>query len=166
MKRTALALFCTVAAAVGLAQPAQEDHSAHHPPDGAAGAAAAAPAAAAPSAAKVSEQMKKMQEMHKRMQAARTPAERQALMDEHMKTIQSSMEMMRQMGSGSGPKTDAGMGTPRAAQGSEPANNMGSAPMGGMGQMMGMHEAMQGRMAMMEEMMQMMVDREAAAPRK
>jgi len=114
----------------------------------------------------VADQMKKMQDMHKRLQAARTPAERQAVMDEHMKTMQSSMEMMRQMGAGGAPKMGAGMGAPAGGQGTQATNNMGSAPAGGMGAMMGMHEAMQGRMSMMEEMMQMMVDREAAVPRK
>jgi hypothetical protein len=166
MKRTPLALFLTLAAVVVFAQPAQEEHSAHHPADGAnAAAAAQVPAPATPTAAKVSDQMKEMQDMHVRMQAAKTPAERRALMDEHMKTMQSGMEMMRQMGGGGAPKMGAGMGGPAGGQ-SPQANTMGSAPMGGAESMMGMHAAMQGRMSMMEQMMQMMVDREAAAPRK
>jgi hypothetical protein len=38
--------------------------------------------------------------------------------------------------------------------------------MQGMPAMMGMHMQMERRMAMMEQMMQMMVDREAAMPRR
>jgi hypothetical protein len=68
------------------------------------------------------------------MQAAATPQERQALMDEHMKLMKSGTEMMKEMGAGGG--------------------------------MMDMHIMMERRMAMMEMMMQMMVDREAAAAGK
>jgi hypothetical protein len=38
-----------------------------------------------------------MQEMHEKMMAARTPAERQALMADHMKAMQDGMAMMGQM---------------------------------------------------------------------
>lgn len=165
MKRTPIALFLTLASAAVLAQPAQEDHAAHHPAEGA-NPAAAAPAPAAPNKAKVGDQMKKMQDMHKRMEAAKTPAERQALRNEHMKLMQSGMEMMSQMSSGGAPEMMAGMGAPASGPSSEPPNTMGSAPMGGMGSMMGMHDAMRDRVAMMEQLMQMMVDREAAVPRK
>jgi hypothetical protein len=46
------------------------------------------------------------------------------------------------------------------------AEQMRMMRMGGMGGMMGMHGSMEQRMAMMEHMMQMMVDREAAMPRR
>jgi hypothetical protein len=65
--------------------------------------------------------MKAMQEMHQKMQGAKTPAERAALMDEHMKTMRSGMGMMRQMGPNRQP--------------------------------------MENHMEMMEQMMQMMMDR-------
>ena len=73
--------------------------------------------------------MKSMKEMHAKMMAAKTVEERQALMGEHMKTMQDGMAMMGKMkGEKSGMSPDA----------------MGK------------------RMDMMEMMMQMMMDREAA----
>ncbi|MEJ8813035.1 hypothetical protein WKW77_18260 [Variovorax ureilyticus] len=92
-----------------------------------------------PSTAQMDAMMKSMQEMHDKMSTAKTPEERQALMNEHMKTMQAGMSMMGQMHGG------------RGAMG----------PAGGMG--MG-HDLMSKRMDMMEIMMQMMVDREAARP--
>lgn len=128
--------------AVAQAPDAPQDHSAHHP----AGIAPAAPTPAPGSTADAfNRQMKAMQEMHQKMQAARSPAERAALMDEHMKTMQSGMAMMGQM------------------RGAGAATGMGAA---GMGSMMDMHTQMERRMAMMEQMMKMMLDREAAMPRK
>ncbi|PNG46663.1 hypothetical protein WDL1CHR_04979 [Variovorax sp. WDL1] len=75
-----------------------------------------------------------MQEMHEKMRAAKTPAERQALMAEHMKSMQGGMAMMDQM------KTP---GTQGGGKSMSP-------------------EMMGKRMEMMEMMMQMMMDREAA----
>ena len=62
------------------------DHARHHPP-----------AAEAPMAPKAEQQMMQMREMHRRMQAAKTPQERQALMAEHMKAMQGGMAMMCEM---------------------------------------------------------------------
>jgi hypothetical protein len=84
---------------------------------------------------KMDAQMKKMREMHDRMAAARTPDERNKLMAEHMKTMQDGMQMMGGMG-----------GT-------------GSPGMGDMKDMPAHHSMMARRMAMMESMMQMMMDR-------
>jgi hypothetical protein len=125
-----------------IAQPAKpdEDHSAHHPPGGAPAAASAQPAqAGAPSTPGYEQQMKAMQEMRLKLQAAKTPAERAALMNKHMKLMQAGMSMMGGMDGMDG--------------------------MDGMG-MMNMHTQMERRTAMMEQIMQMMVDREAARPSK
>jgi hypothetical protein len=46
-------------------------------------------------------QMKRMQEMHQKMMAAKTPEERQALMAEHMKAMQGGMSMMCETSAGS-----------------------------------------------------------------
>lgn len=150
-----------------------EDHSAHHPPGSP--PPAAAPAARAPvSPEAFDKQMKAMQGMHQRMQSARTPAERAALMDEHMKVMQAGMAMMGQMGQmgrpggmGQSGMGQGGMGMPpqMPASGAAPG---GAAPMAGMSGMMGMHQQMERRMALMEQMMQMMMDREAtrSAPAK
>ena len=96
--------------------------------------------ASAPSSAQMTAMTKSMQEMHDKMMAAKTPEERQALMAKHMKAMQDGMAMMGQMKGGTG--TGGGMST---------------SP-----------EMMGKRMDMMEMMMQMMMDREAArsAPAK
>jgi hypothetical protein len=150
--------------ALAQATKADQDHSAHHPPS-------SPPAAAAPAPKKPTtpdafdKQMKTMQDMHQRMQSARTPAERAALMDEHMKLMQSGMAMMGQMQGKGGTSSQGGMGMmppQNAASGAKP----GAPGVQGMGGRMGMHQQMERRMTMMEQMMQMMVDREAAMPRK
>ena len=115
---------------------AADEHAAHHPPQ----------AAAKVDAPKFDQQMKAMQEMHQKMQSAKTPEERAALMQEHMKTMRDGMAMMGQMRGG-------GMGMGMGA---------GKGPMGG-GMPMD-HETMQRRMDMMEAMMQMMLDREPMKP--
>ena len=84
--------------------------------------------------------MKAMQEMHDKMMGAKTPEERNALMAEHMKTMQNGMTMMNAMSSGG---------------------------MSGMkGDMAANHQMMEKRMEMMQAMMQMMMDRLPAEPVK
>lgn len=78
-----------------------QDHQAHHPDSSTAGKTPALtkPATSATGTKQGMEmQMKCMQEMHDKMMNAKTPEERKALMDEHMKTMQSSMSMMKEMG--------------------------------------------------------------------
>lgn len=84
------------------------------------------------------DQMKAMQQMHDKMMAAKTPDERNALMAEHMKLMQSGMSMMGGMGAG--------------ATAGKPAD---------MAARQGMMEQ---RMDMMQSMMQMMMDRMPSAP--
>ena len=84
------------------------------------------------------DQMKAMQTMHDRMLAAKTPEERNALMAEQMKLMQSGMGMMGRMGPGA----------------------MAGKP----GDMAARQGRMEQRMDMMQSMMQMMMDRTAAAP--
>jgi len=89
------------------------------------------------------EQMKTMQAMHDKMMLAKTPEQRSALMDEHMKVMRDSMAMMGGMG---------GMGGMQGMQNSGP---------------MGMHhQMMDKRMQLMQSMMQMMMDRMPPAPGK
>ncbi|TAJ19863.1 MAG: hypothetical protein EPO47_02545 [Rugosibacter sp.] len=90
-------------------------------------------------------QMKAMKEMHEKMMAAKTPEERNALMTEHMKTMQDGMAMMNGMSTG-GMKCD-----------------MKSSMKGGMAEH---HQMMEQRMEMMQSMMQMMMDRLPAMPSK
>ena len=107
----------------------------------------AAPAPA-PMAA-MAPRMKAMQEMHQKMMNAKTPAERQALMADHMKAMQGGMAMMKEM------HGMQGMGGPG-----------GMAGMAGMSDGKGMsadmakrHQMMTDHMAMMQMMMDMMADR-------
>ncbi len=105
--------------------------------------------------------MKAMEEMHRKMVNASTPADRQALMADHMKAMQGGMAMMEEVhavhrGGGMGGMGGMGMmGSPG-----------GAAPMTGMGDGKGMptdmakrHQMMADHMAMMQMMMDMMADR-------
>ena len=107
--------------------------------------------------------MKAMQEMHQNMVNASTPAERQALMADHMKAMQGGMAMMKEMqaqamhgAGGMGGMGDMGM----------TGSSGGAAPMACMGDGKGMptdmakrHQMMADHMAMMQMMMDMMMDR-------
>ena len=89
-------------------------------------------------------QMKTMQAMHEKMMDAKTPEARNALMAEHMKSMQDGMKMME------------GMAKPGMA---------GMQGMSGMSaEMSAHHTMMEKRMAMMQTMMKMMMDRMAVAP--
>ena len=135
--------FAVVISTVGVPGWAADtdEHQAHHPA-GAASAPAtqAMPGKARPDMARMNTQMKAMHEMHDKMMATKTPAERDALTVEHMKIMQDSMTMM---------------------------NGMSPGDMGGMkGDMVARHQAMEARMEMMQATMQMMMDRLPAAPAK
>ena len=138
--RHALIGLCVTAASVGVLAQGSDGHKDHHP------AETTAPTAPAPAVAQPSQAMnpammaameQRMRAMHEKMVAAKTPQERQALMAEHMKTMQDGMRMMEsmhgQMASGNPPAGMAGM----------------------------QHDPliMEKRMDMMESMMQMMMDR-------
>lgn len=163
---------------------AEENHLAHHPA-GNVPVASVTATGATPSPEAFNQQIKAMQGMHQKMQTARTPAERAKLMEDHMRIMQSGMAMMGLMRG-----VDAGgMGGMGGMEGMEGMGGMGGSASGGMGMMppfgapagsgqtsmggaggmpgmMGMHMQMEHRMTMMEQMIQMMVDREAATPRK
>jgi hypothetical protein len=132
--RSAFVLALAAALSTGTLAQSDKDHAAHHP-EGASAPAAKPTSKAAPAApAQMDMQMKSMHEMHEKMMAAKTPEERQALMSEHMKSMQGGMAMMGQMKA------------PDAKGGSKSMSP----------------EMMGKRMDMMEMMMQMMMDREAA----
>ena len=108
---------------------------------------------------KMDAQMKKMREMHEKMMAAKTPEDRNKLMAEHMKTMQDGMQMMEGMGG-------AGMSGMSGMSGMDGMKGMGDMKgMSGMsGDMGANNQMMEKHMAMMESMMQMMMDRMPAAP--
>lgn len=117
---------------------AQHDqHQAHHPAGAASASASKSKPGMGPGSAAMQDQMKAMQAMHEKMMAAKTPEERNALMAEHMKTMQEGMSMMQGM-QGDGMKMD-----PTTRQ-----------------------RMMEMRMDMMQSMMQMMMDRMPTPPAK
>ena len=106
--------------------------------------AAKAVAASPDHLAHLDTQTKAMQTMHEKMMAAKTPEERNSMMAEHMKSMQDGMKMME------------GVAKPGMA---------GMHGMGGMTPEMNAHHAMmEKRMAMMQTMMKMMMDRMPATP--
>jgi hypothetical protein len=110
------------------------------------------------STAAMEPRMKAMQEMHQKMVKASTPAERQALMADHMKAMQGGMAMMKEMhamdaGSGKG-----GMGMMGSSGGGAPVAGMGDGK-GMPADMTKRHQMMADHMAMMQMMMDMMADR-------
>ena len=137
----AFALALTAVSAPSWA--AQHDpHKAHHPAGSASAAASKSmPAKTTPEMARMANQTKAMQEMHAKMMAAKTPEDRNALMADHMKTMQEGMGMMQGMGGMAGPK-----GAPT--------------------DMTQRQTMMEQRMDMMQTMMEMMVDRLPPPPAK
>ena len=91
MRLILLAAAASALSLSGCAAVSDADHAAHHSAE-----------ATAPTAAKADMQMNMMQDMHKKMMAAKTPEERQALTANHMKAMQGGMSMMCEMGSGGG----------------------------------------------------------------
>jgi len=135
----AVALLAGCSSLPGSASKQEAEHAAHHPPGAAAGT---------PAPAQYDQQMNMMQEMHRKMAAAKTPDERAALMKDHMNTMQDGMAMMGRMRGGMmGGGT--GMGGAKGPAG-------GGMPMD--------PETMRRRMDMMEMMMQMVMDREGMKP--
>ena len=146
MKFAHILSLALAATTLGSASWAANDvqHPAHHP-EGAAAAAKAKPALGKSKTdmARMDMQTKAMRQMHDRMMATRTPEERNALMAEHMQTMEQGMTMMNGMpGDGMGGKSAT------------------------MGDMAAHHQTMEKHMEMMTAMMQMMMDRLPAAPAK
>ena len=122
-----------------------DQHKGHHP-TGAASASAASsksmPGKITPEKARMANHMRAMQAMHDKMMAAKTPEQRDALMAEHMKTMQEGMGMMKGMG-GMG-----GMASPKG-----PPTSMTER-----------QSLLEQCMDLMQTMMEMMVDRLPQTP--
>jgi hypothetical protein len=141
MNRT-LTLACLLALGASAPALAQQADPHQHAP-----AQAAAPAPAneqKPAAPAMERQLAAMHAMHQKMMAAKTPAERQALMAEHDKLMHEGMRMMEGMG----------MGMSHGNAGGDGACDMGEHQ-----RRMAMH------MQMMHAMMQMMMDRMPSDPK-
>jgi hypothetical protein len=87
--------------------------------------------------------MKTMHDMHQKMMGAKTPAERQALMADHMKAMQDGMSMMKEL---------------HGTQGMSAMTNMSDGP-AMQAQMATRRQMMADHMAMMQMMTDMMSDR-------
>ena len=153
--RHTLVGICVASLSLSVMAQTADEHKAHHPAGSTSPASTQMKAAAKPTGAgqmagmaKMDEHMKAMQAMHEKMMAAKTPEERQTLMDEHMKLMQDGMGMMQQMGAGM-----QGMGGMQGGKGM-PTN------------MAERQQMMEKRMEMMESMMQMMLDRLPASMTK
>lgn len=133
--------------AASAATPAKADEYAAHQPAGAASAPAAMPAQ--------DDRMKAMREMRDKMAAATTPAERQALMADHMKAMQDGMQMMKGMSGVGGMGGMAGM----TDQGRTPTTAPKAGAKGMPADMAQHHQMMEGRMDMMQTMMEMSMQR-------
>lgn len=155
MKMLRSLLVCAVAALAGemvFAQTTPADHAAHHPQGPEASAKApAAPAVPSPTAKSLEDSMKAMQAQMTKIQASKNPAERKALLDQHMQAMHQHFEMMMSvMGKSMG-----------AAESGVKSNSSGAM---NCGQMMG------GDMDMMQKMMGQMqqhldAGEKAAAPK-
>jgi hypothetical protein len=134
--RTLIALS-VAALATACASPGAIDAPPKSPGMGTAGASSSVPA--------IEPRMMAMQDMQQKMAKAKTPAERQALMADHMKAMQGGMAMMKEM---HGMQGMAGMG-----------EGKGMPP-----DMAQRHQMMTAHMATMQTMMDMMMQRMPAMP--
>ena len=187
MKRLLLCLLAggTLSALPAIAQDKQDEHASHHPQ----GAAAqdGAPDAGEHKGQAMMDNMKKMQELMARIHATTDPAEREALMKEHLKAMREQAKMMHamaddmggMMGDKGGMMRDGGgmmgdkdgmMGNGGGMMGNESESDKGKPSDGTssekkkgmmMGGMMKMHQMMQKRMGMMQMMIEQMLEREA-----
>lgn len=102
--------------------------------------------------------MKAMHDMHQKMVNATTPADRQALMADHMKAMQGGMVMMNEMQTMQSAGGMGGMGMMGSPGGAAPMTGMGDGK-GMPNDMAKRHQLMADHMAMMQTMMDMMADR-------
>jgi hypothetical protein len=133
MKRSirwaAIAVAMATCAVASAAQPVDE-HAGHHPPEADQAAKPGASTAAPAMAGGMQSSLKAMQDQMAKIQASKDPAERQALLKQHMESMQRHMEMMKSM---MGKDSAGGVG---AKQGGMQAGGMNCGAMMGGGDMM------------------------------
>ena len=150
-KSLAIVVGTTVLLTAGLPLAQEVKAPASNP--GAAATQSGSPMAMGSQMGQMDEHMKKMQALHDKMMSAGTPEERQKVMDEQRKELQSGMAMMNQMMPGGGMMGSTGGGM--MGQKGKPADATSQMQM------------MQKRMDMMQMMMQTMMDQQGmmAGPR-
>ena len=104
--------------------------------------------------------MKAMHEMHLKMKNARTPAERQALMADHMKAMQDGLAMLKEMHAKHADGMGMGMMGSRGSAGATASSGDGKSMPAAMPQQQSM---MAQHMATMQMMLDMMSDRMSPA---
>lgn len=166
MKRS---ILCAAVAAIALSAPTASAKDTKPAPAGSASGKPAAGMDMDKQMAQIQENVKRMQLQMDRIHQAKDPKERHELMDEHAKTMQENMQMMRGMG---GPMMMDTMGGQKGGMGpgmmgGSQKGAMGPGMMGG-GQMMGgnpmagmdpkqQQDFMQRRMDVMQMMMEQMM---------
>ena len=177
-------LVVALAAQGALAQQKDDEHAAHHP-QGQAQQSGAPAGKGEDQLHQLGENMKKIQDLMTQIHATSDPAARDELMNQHLKAMREQMKLMLAMtpgkmgmmgGNGMMGKDDA-----KGAAGGEKAGMMaesnaggamsdankdakgGGMGMMGKGGMMNMHKQMEGRMRMLEMMLDQMLERDAVA---
>jgi hypothetical protein len=176
-------LAIAFAAQGAFAQQKDDEHTAHHP-EGQAQQGAAAPGGKGEDTLRqLGENMKKIQDLMAQIHATSDPAAKDELMNQHLKAMREQMKLvlaikpgkMGMMGGkgmmgddgskdGAAGKKDGMMADSDTGTAMSDANK--DAKAGGMGMMdkggmMNMHKQMEGRMRMLEMMLEQMLEREA-----
>ena len=146
----------------------EDEHAGHHPEAApttqTSSARGAATGSVTADSARMDVQLRAMRDMHRKMMAAKTPKERDALMARHMKAMREGMSMMHRMSereSGGMSMDNKGMAGTDMGMGSMNGSGKPAMPMM---DMTAHHQMMEKRMQMMNMMMEMMMDRMPAAP--
>jgi hypothetical protein len=188
MKRTLLLLVCFAVASPLLIAQSKDEHSAHHPQHAAPAGGAEAPPPATPTNAQrgpsaVDQGMKHLQDLMTQIEQSSDPAEREALLHEHMIAMLEQLKLLRSQTEGvnmammmMGDGGKMGMMSGDKKKGAMKSNNkdkrggmmcsemMADGMMGG--GMMGMHKMMEKRLGMVEQLLEQAIDhahmREAA----
>ena len=160
-----VAFAVSAAFVVGMspALAAGEDKHAGHQPEAApttqtSSARRAATGNVTADSARMDAQLRAMRDMHRKMMAAKTPKERDALMARHMKAMREGMSMMHRMSE----RESAGMSMDHKGMADTGMGSMNGSgkPAMPMMDMTAHHQMMEKRM----QMMTMMMDRMPAAP--
>jgi hypothetical protein len=190
---TLLGLLLGLYGTAALAQQNADEHASHHPEQSTQGQQSATPTAAQSGSAlsDLVQGMKKIQDLMTRIHETKDPAEKQALMNEHLRAMREEMRrllaaskgmgmMSKDEGAGVGggdgkggmmsgdkePPKDAGAAKqPQSAGATRPKQDMMGGDMMGKGMMQGgmmrMHKAMETRINVLTMMLEQMLEREA-----
>jgi hypothetical protein len=147
---------------------AQDEHADHHPQ-------AEMPAGQDQElrgAASLEAGMERLEALMAEIRSSQDPAQRSRLLTEHLAALQNQMQLIRSQRGAKmammqgGDKQAAAGDDPHAGHGGSDGGSdakKGGGMMGGKGGMMGMHKKMEGRVDMLERLIEQMIEREAAA---